>query len=72
MTFQLSNQCARLRKPVRSQPHHPGAQELITLEKTTMQTPGAVYDALRRNGDVAEWIERMLEGKGRGAHYIFA
>ena len=37
----------------------PEAQELAVLEGANMQTIMDVYDALRSDADVGEWIERM-------------
>jgi len=37
----------------------PEAQELAVLESANMQTIGDVYDALRSDADVGEWIERI-------------
>jgi len=35
-------------------------KELAVLESANMQTIGDVYDALRSDADVGEWIERIL------------
>ena len=37
----------------------PEAQELAALEGANMQTIMDVYDALRSDSDVGEWIERI-------------
>ncbi len=37
----------------------PETQELAALEKINIQTIMNVHDALRRDSDVGEWIERI-------------
>ncbi len=56
---QNHNPSPRPPKQAQSQLHHPRGAEFAALEGANMQTIMDVYDALRSDMDVGEWIERI-------------